>query len=88
MLRSLRSSFACFPIRPPTPHPPPQKKASRGDPDREAKAWLDKLTEVDADRRGYIKLAAKGRLSEAELEVELAELDETRETAQSELATI
>jgi hypothetical protein len=65
-----------------------EKKASRGDPEREAKAWLDKLTEVDGERRGYIKLAAKGHISEAELEVELAELHETRETAHSELAAI
>jgi hypothetical protein len=65
-----------------------EKKASRGDPDREAKAWFDKLTEVETERRGYIKLAAKGHISEAELEVELAELDETCKTAQSELALI
>ena len=30
-----------------------ERKAMRGDPGREANAWLDKLAEVEAERRGY-----------------------------------
>lgn len=30
-----------------------ERKVMRGDPGREANAWLDKLAEVEAERRGY-----------------------------------
>lgn len=66
-----------------------QKRAElRGDPDREAKAWLDRLAEVDQERRGYLRLAAKGRMSEQELDEALADLEETRRTAERELEAI
>jgi site-specific DNA recombinase len=54
-----------------------EKQGAHGDPEREAKAWLDKLSEVDAERRGYLRLAARGSISDAELDEALAELDET-----------
>jgi site-specific DNA recombinase len=60
----------------------------RGDPEREAKAWLERLAEVDQERRGYLKLAAKGRMSEEELDEALADLEETRRTAERELEAI
>jgi site-specific DNA recombinase len=66
-----------------------QKRAElRGDPEREAKAWLECLAEVDQERRGYLKLAAKGRMSEVELDEALAVLEETRRTAERELEAI
>jgi recombinase-like zinc beta ribbon protein len=65
-----------------------EKQAAHGDPEREAKAWLDKLAEVDAERRGYIKLAARGTITDAELDEALAELEETRSTAEHELASL
>ena len=66
-----------------------QKRAElRGDPEREAKAWLERLAEVDQERRGYLKLAAKGRMSEEELDEALADLEETRRTAARELEAI
>ncbi len=49
---------------------------------------MDKLTEVDAERRGYIKLGARGSITEAELDEALAELEETRRTAEHELASL
>lgn len=61
---------------------------SRGDPEREAAAWLERLAEVDQERRGYLKLAAKGHISEEELDEALAELQETRRTAEAELAAL
>jgi hypothetical protein len=60
----------------------------RGGPDQEAKAWLEKLAEVDQERRGYLRLAAKGHISDVELGGLLAELEDTREAAESELAAI
>jgi hypothetical protein len=66
-----------------------QKRAElRGDPEREAKAWLERLAEVDQERRGYLKLAAKGRMSEEELDEALADLEEARRTAERELEAI
>lgn len=65
-----------------------EKRGAHGDPERESKAWLDKLTEVDAERRGYLKLAARGSMTEAELDAALAELEETRATAERELAAL
>ena len=65
-----------------------KRVASRGDPERDAKAWLERLAEVDQERRGYLKLAAKGHMSEEELDEVLAELEETRQTAEGELAAL
>lgn len=60
----------------------------RGDPHQETKVWLEKLAEVDRERRGYHRLAAKGRMTDEELGKVLAELDKTRETAERELAAM
>jgi site-specific DNA recombinase len=55
------------------------------DPERDAEFWSRKITEVEVERRGYQRLAAKGHMTEQELGVALEELDETRETAEREL---
>jgi hypothetical protein len=60
----------------------------RGDPEREAKAWLQKLSEIDQERRGYLRLAAKGYITDDELDEILAELEDTREAAEKELQSI
>jgi site-specific DNA recombinase len=66
-----------------------QKRSEmRGDPAREARAWLERLAEVEQERRGYLRLAAKGLMSEAELDGALAELEETRQTAERELEAV
>jgi site-specific DNA recombinase len=65
-----------------------ERAAMRGDPDREARAWLEKLSEVDQERRGFLRLAAKGHITDDELAEELAALDETRATAERELRAI
>ena len=65
-----------------------EKRGAHGDPERETRVWLDKLAEVDAERRGYLKLAARGSMTEAELDQALAELEETRAIAQRELAAL
>ena len=65
-----------------------ERAGLRGDPDQEAKTWLEKLSEVDQERRGYLRLAARGRLTDEELDEALAELEATRETAEKELRSI
>ncbi len=65
-----------------------EREGMRGDPEHEAKAWLDKLAEVDQERRGYQRLAAKGRMTGRELDEVLAELEETRATAERELEAL
>ena len=66
-----------------------QKRASmHGDPTREAKTWLEKLAEVDQERRGYQRLAAKGHMTDEELNEALLELEETRQTAERELEAL
>jgi site-specific DNA recombinase len=65
-----------------------EQAAMRGDPEQEVKAWLEKLSEVDQERRGYLRLAAKGRITDEELDEALAELEDTRQTAEEELQTL
>ena len=65
-----------------------KKQAKREDPDREAKAWLDRLAEVDQMRRGYQQQAAIGYMTFDELGAALEELEHTRRTAERELAAI
>jgi hypothetical protein len=54
-------------------------------PERDTEFWSRKITEVEVERRGYHRLAAKGHMTDEELAASLSELDETRETAEHEL---
>jgi site-specific DNA recombinase len=65
-----------------------ERDTRRGDPEAEAKHWLDKLLEADEERRGFLRLAAKGRITEEELDEELAHLDNSREAAKRELQSL
>ncbi len=65
-----------------------ERDGVRGDPKAEAKHWLDKLSEVDEERRGFLRLAARGRITDAELDEELAGLEEIRKTAERELEAL
>ena len=68
-----------------------EREGRRGDPERETKAWLEKIAEMDQERRGWLRLAAKGgptAPTDEELSEGLAELEETRRTAERELAAI
>jgi hypothetical protein len=62
-----------------------ERQGLRGDPDRESKAWLEKLYEVDRKRSGFQDMAAEGLITLDELKVKLASLEELRETARWEL---
>lgn len=65
-----------------------ERTGSRGDPERETEAWLERLAEAEAERRGYLRLAARGSITDQELDEALSELQELRRTAQSELAVL
>ncbi len=65
-----------------------EKAAHRGGPATEQKAWLEKLAAVAEERRGYLRLAATGRITDAELDTAVAELEEAREEAERELAAL
>src|SRR5215216_4370123 len=65
-----------------------ERAGMRGDPDQEAASWLERLSEVEQERRGYLRFAAKGHMTDEELDEALAELEETRTTAEEELAAI
>jgi site-specific DNA recombinase len=58
------------------------------DPVRDAEFWSRKITEAEAERRGYHRLAVKGHMTDEELAAALSELDEARETAKRELEAV
>jgi hypothetical protein len=47
-----------------------------------------RLNEGDGGRRGFLRLAAKGRITDEELDEELAPLEATRRTVERELAAL
>ena len=65
-----------------------RRGALHGNPDREARMWTDKLIEVERKRARYQEMAAADLISFDELRTRLLELDETRESAERELAII
>ena len=65
-----------------------EERASRGDPDREARLWHDKLQEAERMRSGYQDLAARGLLTYEELRQKLRALEETRAAARRELEAL
>jgi site-specific DNA recombinase len=65
-----------------------ERKGLRGDPDREAETWLEKLYEVARKRAAFQDMAAEGLIAFDELRAKLAGLEETRETAERELAAL
>jgi site-specific DNA recombinase len=65
-----------------------EREGSRGNPDREVKAWLERLAEADRMRAGYQELAANGLMTLEELGVRLKVLENARTTATRELEAI
>jgi site-specific DNA recombinase len=65
-----------------------ERSEVRGDPEREARVWLERLAEADRMRAGYQELAAKGLMTIEELSARLEELEATRRTAADELEAI
>jgi site-specific DNA recombinase len=65
-----------------------KREAMRGDPDQEAKAWADKLAEVERKRARFQDMAADDLIQFDELRAKLAALEEIRETARKELEAL
>ena len=62
-----------------------ERKAHQADPEREARAWLKKIAEVDLMRGRYQDMAAQGLITFDELRAKLEGLEEIRQTARQEL---
>jgi chromosome segregation ATPase len=65
-----------------------ERKNVRGDPEREAKVWLDKLAEADSKRSGFQEMAAEELITFNELREKLASLEESRKVAEEELKAL
>jgi hypothetical protein len=65
-----------------------ERNGFRGDPEREAKVWLEKLADAERKRSSFQDMAAEGLITFDELRTKLAALQETCETARHELATL
>jgi site-specific DNA recombinase len=65
-----------------------QRRGTLGDPSKDAKLWAEKLVEVDRKRAKYQEAFAADAMTLPELKVYLAQLDETRKTAEHELEAI
>lgn len=51
----------------------------RGDPGKEARRLAVRIQELDDERRGYLRLSARGAMSDSELDAELVRVDAERE---------
>lgn len=65
-----------------------KRRTMRGDPNKEANVWPDKIAEADRQRARAQNLAIEGLMSPNELREKLAALEETRETAKAELEVL
>jgi hypothetical protein len=65
-----------------------ERRAVRGNPNREAEAWAKKLSEVERKRSAYQDQQAEGLITLDELRTKLDALEETRAVAVSELETL
>jgi hypothetical protein len=59
-----------------------------GDPNREVRAWAEKLADTDRKRARFQDMAAEGLIDFDELRAKLITLEETRDTAQRELSAL
>ena len=65
-----------------------REKETRGDPERDAKAWVAQLVEAERKREKYQEMFATDAMTLDELRSRLDALEQTRETAQCELAAL
>ena len=63
-----------------------REKETRGDPERDAKAWAAQLVEAERKREKYQEMFTADAMTLDELMSRLDTLEQTRETAQRELA--
>ena len=65
-----------------------QRDGLREDPDQEAKAWAEKLTDMDRKRARFQDMAAESLIDFDELRTKLDALEETRDDARRKLAAL
>jgi hypothetical protein len=65
-----------------------ERAGTHGNPEEETALWLDRLAEVEHKRASFQDMAAEGLITFDELRIKLAALEETRQTARRELATL
>jgi hypothetical protein len=65
-----------------------ERDVRRGDPERESKAWAEKLADCDRLRKAYQQQQATGLMTLEELGAMLRNLEETRRVAHAELGSI
>ncbi len=65
-----------------------ERQGTRRNPGKEAKLWADRLADADRRRTKYQEAFAADAMTLAELKASLAELEETRNTAERELAAL
>jgi hypothetical protein len=65
-----------------------ERSGGHGDPEREARSWLDQLAALDRKRTRFQDMAAEGLITFEELGARLGATAESRETAERELAEL
>ena len=65
-----------------------ERAGTHGNPEEEVVLWLDRLAEVERKRASFQDMAAEGLITFDELRAKIAALEETRQTARRELATL
>jgi site-specific DNA recombinase len=65
-----------------------EREGLRGDPDQDARAWSERVTEADRMRVGYQEMAARGLMTFEELGTRLQELENIRRTAKQEIEVL
>jgi hypothetical protein len=65
-----------------------ERAGGRGDPERWAKSWLERIAALDRKRARFQDMAAEGLIRFEELGAKLRETDEARGTAERELAEV
>lgn len=65
-----------------------EKSGARGEPEREIKLWAERLAEADDKRIRFQHAYAEGIIDLEDLKARLAELDDTRATAEREIAAL
>jgi site-specific DNA recombinase len=65
-----------------------ERERMRGDPEREAKSWLERISDVEHKRGSFQDMAAEGLIDFDELRAKLVALEEIRKTARQELEAL
>jgi len=65
-----------------------ERAGHRGDPEKEANLWAQKLADIERKREGYWDLAASGDMPKGVMRAKIADLEDQRRTAERELEAL